>query len=406
MSSTGFRVERQNIDSLTASSLEQAAKLLDDEGYARLCRMATGKTGTSGRSRAQQVEAPFNLKKLAEHLGLAPATVSLVMNASPVAATISQETKDLIFAAARKFNYRPNFLARCLRTRRSFTIGVMVSEVSEGYNATVLSGIEDHLLQEGYFYFVVSHRFQPDLIDEYPQLFLYRSVDGLIVVNTPWHRKLPVPVVTVSSHHRVKGVTSIVLDHHRAAEVALQHLVEQGHRKIAFIKGQAFVPDTDVRWNAIVKVAGEMGLPISAKLVTQIEANSPSPELGYEVTQKLLVSGEEFTALFAFNDISAMGAMRALHEFGLRVPKDVSVVGFDDIAAAAYQTPGLTTVRQPLREMGIMAARAVLRRVAQTAEKPDRSPAQIIVQPELVIRGTTSVVRQQQRTRSRALQHR
>ena len=280
----------------------------------------------------------------------------------------------------------------------------MVSEVSEGYNATVLSGIEDHLLQEGYFYFVASHRFKQDLIDEYSQMFLHRSIDGLIVVNTPWHLDLPGPVVTVSSHHTVKGVTSIVLDHHRAAEVALRHLVELGHRKIAFIKGQAFVPDTEVRWTAIMGAAKQIGLSISTNLVTQIEDNSPSPHLGYEVTQKLLASGERFTALFAFNDISAIGAIRALHEFGLRVPEDISVVGFDDIESAAYQSPALTTVQQPLRKMGRMAAETLLRRISRPSEKSDAASPRITVEPELIVRGTTCAVTEQQATRKKALQ--
>lgn len=183
----------------------------------------------------------FSLKKLADHLGLAPATISLVLNGSAVADTVSAETKSLIFAAAKQFNYKPNFFARCLRTRRSFTIGVMVPEVSEGYNVTVLSGIEDHLVQAGYFYFVASHHFRQDLIEEYVQLFQHRSVDGLIAVCTPWNLNLSVPVATISSHHSVPGVTRIVLDHHRAAEIALKHLVDLGHRQIAFIKGQDFV---------------------------------------------------------------------------------------------------------------------------------------------------------------------
>jgi LacI family transcriptional regulator len=338
-----------------------------------------------------EIEKPSSLKKLADYLGLAPATVSLVLNGSAVANTISPDTKKLIFAAAKKFNYRPNFFARCLRTRRSLAIGVMVSEVSEGYNATVLSGIEDHLLQEGYFYFVVSHRFRPDLIDEYVELFLHRSVDGLIVVNTPWHRSLDVPVVTVSCHHTLEEVTSIVLDHHRAAEIALKHLMKLGHKKIAFIKGQAFVPDTEVRWKAIMEAAGQLGLAIDPKLVTQIEDNSPSPQLGYQVTKRLLEAGERPTALFAFNDISAMGAIGALHEHGLRVPEDISVVGFDDIASAAYQSPGLTTVQQPLRKMGRMAAETVLRQIARVEEQ-SQVPAHIVIEPELIVRGTTTFV--------------
>ncbi len=310
----------------------------------------------------------------------------------------------MILAAARKFDYRPNFFARCLRTRRSFTIGVIVPELSEGYNVTVLSGIEDYLLQEGYFYLVASHRFRQDLIDEYTELFLHRSVDGLIAINTPWHRSLKIPVATVSSHHSTQGVTRIVLDHHRAAEIALKHLMDLGHRKIAFIKGQAFVPDTEVRWNAIVEVARRLGLVISPKLVGQIEDNSPSPHLGYRVTQKLVASGEPFTALFAFNDISAMGAIRALYECGRRVPHDVSVLGFDDIESASYQTRSLTTVRQPLKEMGRIAAEAVLRRV-QASDEADSVPTEIVAPPELIERETTSVVYWARKSHRPLLEH-
>ncbi len=352
--------------------------------------MATPKSGNNARVPRDRSSKSIGLKGLADYLGLAPATVSLVMNGAAVADTIAQETKDLIFEAARKLNYKPNFFARSLRTGRSFTIGVMVPEISQGYNATVLGGIEDYLLQEGYFYFVASHRFRPDLIDEYPQMLLQRSVDGLIAVSTTWKRQLPIPVATVSSHDEVKGVTNIVLDHRRAAELALRHLVELGHRKIAVIKGQDFVPDTEVRWNAIASVARELGVPISPRLTVQIERNSPSPELGYRVTQELLASRQPFTALFAFNDICALGAMRAIDEFGWRVPRDVSVVGFDNIETAAYHIPGLTTVQQPLHKMGKMAAENVLRRLARPENEFSRIAARVIVEPELIVRGTTA----------------
>ncbi len=319
---------------------------------------------------------PVSLKKLAEHLGLSPATVSLVINRSTVADSIPQETKDRIFAAAAKFKYRPNFLARTLRSQRSFTIGVIVPEVSDGYSSSVMRGIEDYLLQEGYFYFVASHRHRPDLIDEYPRLFLERSVDGLIAVDTPWNLSLPVPVVTVSGHNDVKG-----------AELGLTHLFQLGHRHIAFIKGQAFSSDTQVRWTNIERVARQLKLRISTKLIAQLEGDSPSPQIGFKATKRLLSGHEPFTALFAFNDISAMGAIRALRDSGLRVPYDVSVVGFDDIQSAAYQNPGLTTVRQPLREMGRLAAEIVLQRIKRP--QPGLNHRETTVEPELIVRETT-----------------
>lgn len=329
-----------------------------------------------------------SLKSVAEHLGLSPATVSLVMNRSPVADSIPQATKELVFATARKLNYRPNFMARSLRKQRSFTIGVMVPEVSEGYAALVMSGIEDHLLQEGYFYFVASHRHKPDLIDEYPTLLLERSVEGLIAADTLFDHDLPIPVVTVSGHREIKGITNIALDHKKAADLALQHLLELGHRRIAFIKGQVFSSDTEIRWKAICDAARKKGLNLNPRLIGQLEGDSPSPELGSVVMRKLLAANEPFTALFAFNDISAIGAISALREAGLRVPDDVSVVGFDDIQSAAFQNPPLTTVRQPLRKMGKTAAEVLLRRIANNASVS--SP--ITIQPELVVRGTTGPV--------------
>jgi len=345
--------------------------------------------GAAPVSPSRATKRPVSLKKLAEHLGLSPATVSLVINRSNVADSIPQQTKDRIFAAARKFKYRPNFFARSLRTQRSFTIGVIVPEVSDGYSASVMSGIEDYLLQEGYFYFVASHRHRSDLIDEYPRMFLERSVDGLIAADTPWHFNLSVPVVTVSGHNDIDGVTNIVLNHQRAAEVALKHLFHLGHRQIAFIKGQEFSSDTEVRWSSIEQVARNLGLPINPHLVVQLEGDSPSPQLGYKATKSLLASAEPFSALFAFNDISAMGAIRALRESGLTVPEDVSVVGFDDIQSAAYQNPGLTTVRQPLREMGRTAAEILLRRITRPGSEFNSS---YTLEPELVVRGTTCPV--------------
>ena len=341
------------------------------------------------RNRAPNSQ-PVSLKGLADYLGLSPATVSLVVSRAPAASSIPPQTKERVLAAAKKFNYRPNLLARSLRKQRSFTIGVLVPEVSEGYAALVMSGIEDHLLQAGYFYFVTSHRHRSDLIEEYPRLLLERSVEGLIAVDTPWQQSLPIPIVSVSGHRDVKGVTNVVLNHGRAAELALTHLFELGHRQIAFIKGQAFSSDTEVRWRCICDAAARLGLPVDARRTVQLEGDSPSPELGYNVTRRLLASQAPFTALFAFNDISAIGAIRALRQAGLRVPEDVSVVGFDDIQSAAFQNPGLTTVRQPLRKMGEIAAQTVLRRIA--SPKTTSGPKRIVVEPELVVRESTSPV--------------
>ena len=332
----------------------------------------------------------IGLKELAEHLGLSSATVSLVINRSPGAKSIPPGTQERVRKAARELNYRPNLMARSLRQKRSFIIGVIVPEVSEGYAATVLSGIEDHLLQEGYFYFVVSHRHRADLIEEYPSLLQQRAVEGIIAVDTHLAQSTALPMVAISGHRHAPGVTNIIVDHNLAAYLALDHLQKLGHSKIAMIKGQDFSSDTETRWGAVHTVAKQLSISMDERLCVQLDADSPSPEVGYRVARKLLEQGNSFTALFAFNDISAIGAIQALRESGKRVPEDVSVVGFDDIQSASYQNPGLTTVRQPLRQMGEVAAETLLQRISNPGKA---TPNEVVLKPELVVRGTTTRVR-------------
>jgi DNA-binding LacI/PurR family transcriptional regulator len=353
--------------------------------------MPTTKPVGTQVSRSASTTSGVSLKNLAEHLGLSKAAVSLVINRSPSAKSIPRHTQERIRAAARELNYQPNFMARSLRRQRSFTVGVVVPEISEGYAALVLSGIEDHLLDEGYFYFVASHRHRKDLLEEYPLLLQQRSIEGLIAVDTECAGAVHVPVVAVSGHREIAGVTNIVLNHKRAAKLALEHLIKLGHRRIAFIKGQEFSSDTEVRWEAVLSSARKLGLEVNELLTGQLEGESSSPQLGYEVTKKILATNEAFTALFAFNDISAIGAIQALRQAGRRVPDDVSVIGFDDIQSAAFQNPGLTTVRQPLREMGVIAAETLLRRINAPAKAP--YPKEIILEPQLIVRATTAPAR-------------
>src|SRR5262249_37273322 len=141
----------------------------------------------------------------------------------------------------------------------------------------------------------------------------------------------------------------------------------------------------------VCAAAQELNVEVKDRLTGQLEGESSSPELGYQVTRKLLEAKEPFTALFAFNDISAIGAIQALREAGKQIPEDVSVVGFDDIQSAAFQNPGLTTVKQPLREMGMLAAETLLQRI--NAPSKESYPKEIVVEPSLVVRGSTCQAR-------------
>jgi DNA-binding LacI/PurR family transcriptional regulator len=340
-----------------------------------------------------------NLKMLAEHLQLSQTTVSLVLNNSPSAKSIPPETRQRVLDAAEKLNYRPNYFARSLRQSRSMSVGVLAPDLSEGYFTRVMSGVVEELTGAKYFYFTACHDWRSELMKEYPRMLVERAVDGFLLLNTPAEIDVPVPVVSISAHGHNANVTHIVLDHLKAVELALSHLYELGHRRVAFMRGPKVIPDTEFRWEAIQQVSRKLGLTLDSDLETSIDGgwsiktghHPMSPEIGYEPMKALLERTRDFTAIFCFNDIAAIGAIRALSEAGLSVPGDVSVVGFDDIQSAAFCTPSLTTVRQPLNEMGKLGARILLDRIAHP--EAAHLAEDVVVEPLFVIRESTGPAR-------------
>ena len=331
---------------------------------------------------------PPRLRDVASRVGLTPGTVSAVLNDSPAARAIPQHTKDRILAAARELNYRPNFLARSLRAKRTFTVGVITEEIGDPYGGMVVSGIEAYLSQHKYLFITVAHRHKEELLQQYAAMLVSRGAEGLITIDTSLSQAPSIPTVAVAGRRHVNGVTNIVLDQDRAATMALSHLKELGHREIALMKGQTFSSDSEDRWRAVVNACHQLGIHVRRNLTIQLDRDDPSPQLAHRLTRELLRQTPEFTALFAYNDISAIGAIRAIRETGRRVPEDISVVGFDDIRDAAYHVPALTTVHQPLRRMGQLAAETLVKRI----ETGDAPAQEIAVTPELIVRETTSVV--------------
>jgi LacI family transcriptional regulator len=328
---------------------------------------------------------PVSLRILGEYLDLSPATISLVLNDAPGVRAIPQETRDRVKAAAAKFDYRPSFYARSLRKRQTFSIGVLVPELSDSYSAQVLTGVEESLIEEGYFYLTASHRRKPDLIEEYPRLLMERSVEGFILIDTVLQHSFKIPAVAVAGHRQIPGITNVVLDQRRAAELTMRHLYQLGHRSIAFMRGGSHSSDAEDRWDCLKELAREFGIMVQPELTVDLKLMVSTPELGYGPACELLNRKVQFTAIVCYNDTAAIGAIRALHDHGLRVPEDISVVGFDDIQSAAFHNPSLTTIRQPLHEMGTIAARVLLQRVRGQNSIPQMLP----VLPELVIREST-----------------
>jgi len=340
--------------------------------------------------RAKKAEAVpvVNLKWLAEYLHLTPGTVSVVLNGVPRASEIPQKTQERIFAAARKFNYSPNHVARSLKNKRSLTLGILAPDISEGYGALLLNAIGEYLIGHGYFYLVATYERRPDLLRKYARMLMERSVEGFIVIDTALENPLPLPTVAISGHTRLANVTNVVLDHDLAARMALRHLVELGHERILFIKGQPFSADSADRWRALEEAARRLDVKILPELTLQLTLAGFSPEVGYPLVREFLRKKREFTAIVAYNDFAAIGAIRALREAGFRIPEDVSVIGFDDINSAAYQNPSLTTIRQPWKKMAQIAAHTLLGHL-----KRERIPKDVMVEPEFVVRESTGPVR-------------
>jgi LacI family transcriptional regulator len=329
------------------------------------------------------------LKAVAAHVGLSAGTVSAVLNDAPSAKHIPKQTRERIVAAARKLDYRPNYFARSLRKRRTMTIGVIAHEIGDGYSSSIIAGIESGARQRDYFFVTGIHRHDRDLFERYSRLLMQRGAEGIITVDFNLAHSLPLPAVAIPGHVDNEGVTNIVLDHRHAAELALRHLTDLGHRKIAIFRGDRNSADSAHRWNGVQEVAQEMKIELDPELVIQLDSNDSTPHLGYPFGKQLLATKRPFTALFAYNDISAIGAIRAFQEAGLQVPKDVSVVGFDDIPGAAFHYPSLTTVRQPLQKMGEIAVEILIGRI----EGERDWQREIAVQPEIVVRESTGPAR-------------
>jgi LacI family repressor for deo operon, udp, cdd, tsx, nupC, and nupG len=341
----------------------------------------------------QEGKKPISQKALAEYLKLSPSTVSLVMNDAPRAKLIPEQTRQRILDAAAKFDYRPDFYARYLYSKRSFTVAVVLASIREQYAAAILAGIDRKLVREKYLYFTANHYGQEDLIREYPRRLLERAVEGFLLINTSLDSDPGRPTVMIGSAPRVEGVPRFALNNDRGGALAFEYLASLGHRHIAVIKGHPWRSAAAQRFAGTVKAAKAHGIPLDERLIKELHSgNTPRemtmPEEGFKCGVDLIAAKVPFTALICFNDVTAIGAIRAFRQAGLRVPQDVSVVGFDDIESAGYLTPSLTTLRQPLEQMGELAAEHLMG-IINDGQLP---LSEILVDPILVERESTTAL--------------
>jgi LacI family transcriptional regulator len=341
----------------------------------------------------------ITIRDVAGQSGFSVTTVSMVLNDGPGGSRISQRTRTRVWEVARRLGYRPNLHARSLRSNRSQTLGVMVFDLTDPYCTQILRGIQNHIRPSGLFPIVSDlqddrSQFQPCL-----DMLLGRQVEGVIAIANPLYldpkllsefSQRQIPAVVIGRELSKVPVSSVVVDNAAGTRLAIQHLYGLGHSRIAFIKGPAILVDSLQRWEGLENFAREVRLRLDARLIREIQGRNTTFAEAYELTEELLRQGLDFTALVAFDDLSACAAIRALTKAGRRVPKDCSVVGFDDIPSAAFYNPPLTTIHQQLELQGSLGAEIIEDLIRTTREKRSVPPKHRKVAPKLVVRDSTS----------------
>jgi LacI family transcriptional regulator len=326
------------------------------------------------------------LEMVAERAGVSPSTVSRILNGTAV---VSDEKRAAVDEAVAKLEFVPNPVARGLAGGRTLSIGVVSQAIDSPFYGAALRGIEIELDAAGYSPLFMSGHWRADEEARCIDVLKSRRVDGLIVLTGRLADSAlrsvarSLPVVVTGRHLKAGNLLSMDFDNREGARLAAQHLIELGHRRIAFISGDPEHPDAVVRLQGYRSAVEAAGLRFDPALV--LEGNF-TEHSGLLAVERLLDSRTRFSAILAANDQMAFGAALGLHRRGRRVPDDVSLVGFDDVAGSLYMVPPLTTVHNPIQEIGQLAARAMLGLLA------GERPAIEVPAPRLIVRESTRAV--------------
>ncbi len=314
-------------------------------------------------------------------------TVSRVLNNRP---DVSPETRQRVQRVIRRLGYQPSAIARSLVSRRTRTLGLITADFSDYFFTQVIAGAEVEARKHGYFFMLGSTERNPQDEPEYIRLLTERHVEGILFARPstePDHHYLisllrdGVPVVTTAYHLPGETLTVVDVDNVDGALQATRCLLEHGHHQVAMITGPAIWKSVNDRTRGYTLALEKAGIAVDPSLIAE---GNWSYQGGYQAMQELLARGRPFSAVFAQNDRMAIGAMRALREAGRRAPHSVSVVGYDDIPVAEYCDPPLTTIRQPMRQVGEVATRLLI----QAIEEPGSVQGEVLLKTELIHRGS------------------
>jgi DNA-binding LacI/PurR family transcriptional regulator len=347
---------------------------------------------------AQRRIGHVTLLDVARACGCSVSTVSIVLSGAPLSQNVATSTREQIRAMARQLGYHPDAYARSLRRRRSQTIGVLAFDLSDPFCTLIVRGIQAGLQPAGYVPLLMDAQTQRKLFDSYLHMILERRAEGVIVIAS-WIfeeanllediEKNHVPIVIVGRDLTGRRISSVAIDNEAGGALAMRHLCVLGHRHIAVIRGPEEMFDTEPRWLGTRRAAAEAGIELDPRLVFQLPGRV-NPTSGFEdgirFANEMLESGRDFTAVLGFDDLTALGVVRGLTTAGLRIPEDCSVVGFDEVLPALVATPGITTIRQPMKEMGAVAAAWVLEALKARENGAEEQAKFFKATPELVVR--------------------
>ena len=325
----------------------------------------------------------ITLTELAHKAGVSIDTVSRALNHSEH--PMNEATRERILALANELGYRPNMVARSLKTDRTYTIGLIVDNIVSPFTPLIIRGIQDYLKLHNYFSVIINADLNPELETEAIHQLISRSIDGVIFVESHLRGNNSIldlankPYVFV---HRLFSGTfgnSVLVDEPFGAQVAVEHLARLGHRRIAFINGPHGWDAAINRLIGYKEALAQLGIPYAPELV---EEGNWEVQSGYPAAKKFLALENRPTAIFAANDLMALGAIYAIQEAGLRVPEDIAIVGYDNREITSISRPTITTVTLPCYEMGETSAQLLLRQL----ENPGEMEEPIRVKGKLIIR--------------------
>lgn len=348
-----------------------------------MCYNVTGHV--TGHIWVSMPKPSVTIRDVAARAGVSHQTVSRVINGVE---RVSPKTREKVERAIAELGYRPNALAREMSLGRTHAFACLSPNLTDYTLASIIEGATSEAYRHGYYLMSASAPDEATFSNLVDELVASRRTEGMLVIN-PYadgrHNHIPtnVPVVFVGARPRVSNISSVALDDQNAGQTATQHLLDMGHRRIALLTGPLVEDcsrDRQIGYELALRAAD---LSLDPSLILEGDWSATS---GHKAIRRWLESGVSFTALFAQNDRMAVGAIRALQEAGLRVPKDVSVIGFDDMPLASYFIPPLTTMRQNMLAIGIEAAQLLIQEVEHSTEER----RQIRIAAELIVRESTA----------------